>query len=243
MLGGHDTSIIKREGGWSCVICDVKLSTVEKMEEHSKGDRHTFFLEDLKSRSVDYQEFVFWRGVEPLIPLNPCIFPRSHYSLERARRLNATMESVPEGDTSKRNPAFQLPFLVSKKSFFDSNYSRSLPPGTFFCEPCLLRFSSGLKFSEHLDSLEHRESMSCSLKLEADYFQPVRNQDEVFFIGLISRTVITDPDFFLRRQTALMLQWKVADRAPSPNSVIMETTPDEMRRCLIEKSVQYEVEV
>jgi hypothetical protein len=100
-----------------------------------------------------------------------------------------------------------------------------------------------IDFIHHIASFEHIASLSAFSKLEADYFQPVLHPAGIFFIGLVSRSLVVDPLFFPRNQTALMLQWKIANRTPREGSIIMQATPECMRAVLDRKPASFELSV
>ena len=196
---------INLRGEWVCIVCDVRLPTIEQMRVHEAGERHAYSLAHMKARGPDYLDYCFWRTVQPAIPAYPCPFP---------------CETSPD-ENLDQGIGRNIP------EFFRFNYLKMLTRGSFYCEPCDRACSDLADFERHMASPGHRESLTQFVSIEVDYFQPVRAPDSIFFLGLVSGKVFREVDFFEKRQTILELQWKVANRIPSSDSCIMVGIPDD----------------
>lgn len=232
-MTSNDGSVVNVQGGWTCVVCDQKLASKEEMEAHSKSEQHAFFLSDLEARSPEYQELVFWRAVDPLLPVYPSPYPNASYHENEDVCASQPALAPPTVVSCHKPQPKTISFApkITRDQFFDSNYKRMLPFGEYLCEPCLSHCPSLEQYYMHLSSPDHSHTLRPFKKLEVDYFQPCSYEGRVFFIGLVSNTVITDERFFESNQTALMLQWKVADRLPSNNSVMMQASPEQLQAC------------
>ena len=199
------SAIVRLKNTWTCVLCDVTLHSHEQMEIHRLGQRHCYTVADIKARGMDYHEYIFWTSVKNLIPNYPSMFPS-------------------QSDV--------IPPLIEPDVFFKKHYLKLLPHGVFYCEVCAQVLGSAGDYSDHVSSTNHRNALVPFVRLEVDYFQPVLFNSQVFFIGLVSRSLETSLSFFSDNQVALTLQWKVSNRPPSPGSYLMQASPDRVMECL-----------
>jgi hypothetical protein len=202
---------INLRGEWVCIVCDVRLPTIDQMRTHEAGERHAYSLAHMKARGPDYLDHCFWRTVQPAIPAYPSPFP---------------CDKLPD-DNLDRRPAPHCESEERIHEFFRYNYRNKLTRGDYYCEPCDRTFPDFADFEGHMACPEHRKSLSQFVSIEVDYFQPVRAPESIFFLGLVSGKVFRDIDFFEKRQKILELQWKVANRIPSSDSCIMMGSPDD----------------
>jgi len=237
---------IKLNGAWFCLICDLSLCSAEQMKEHSGGIRHAYQLAYIEAKGDKYRQFVIWRGIKARIPTYPSLYPKTPLpTIPVHEPVVAPHTSLVEQRGTHISPQLSsvLPEPIDGASFFDARYCNVIPVGQFYCEPCNECCSSMIDFIHHITSFEHIASLSAFSKLETDYFQPVLHPAGIFFIGLVSRSLVVDPLFFLQNQTALMLQWKIANRTPHEGSIIMQATPECMRAVLDRKPASFELSV
>lgn len=200
-------SAIVRSGiDWKCLLCDVSLQSEDQMETHKLGQRHCHTVADIKARGSEYHEYIFWSSIRNLMPTYPSVFPCEV-------------------------PADVIPKKTTSEEFFRHHYLNTLPLGTFVCEVCDLILSDIEQYTEHLCSNDHRDCLGPFIRLEVDYYQPASYMNQIFFLGLVSRTVSTSPSFFDENQIGIQLQWKIINRTPSPNSALMQVSPDCILKC------------
>lgn len=243
------SAIVRLQGGYRCIICDVALTSQGQVEIHLLGKRHASNLAHKDARGPErwsgqlYGYYNFWNNVRELIPGYPTMFDDSLLRTQRSGSMPSG-KSVAKGcvkhqqegavSSSCRFGSSVCPSESSQTAeriidrFFEDNYRTILRLGEFYCELCHTRFPESEAFYEHLASPPHRIALKMFEKIADDYFQPVRCGSAVVFIGLGSKSVIVSDDFYTRKKRAMETQWSVSGRTPDRDSIIMQSTPREL---------------
>lgn len=250
---------LRLQGGWTCLICDLTLSSVEQMNEHCSGIRHAHQIAYIQARGESYRDYVMWQALLPRIPVYPSKFPTVskpsiqlsptitlcsstiNPNVEKPPTIETCESKVQENKSKEKANEVALSVPTDSASFFECHYCKIIPIGQYFCEPCLKLCPSIEIYGEHISSFEHMASLSSFSRLEVDYFQPFIDRGRIFFIGLVSKSVVTDPMFFERKHAVLMLQWKLAGRIPSGGSQIMQTSPESIKAILDRKPDSFQM--
>ena len=221
--------VVKVLGEWKCLVCEVSASSAEQMDAHVSGERHAYSLATIKARSPEYLNHCVISSLKSLMPDYPAVFPAQSKVREALRHKTPLIECTPTIRTEEAVDSSviygqSLTSVETSTSFFDTFYRNVLPVGVFHCEPCLRSMASVTAYLSHFSSREHQMTLESFERNETDYFQPVLDGDRVFFVGVLTRTVIVAADFFSRKRGILALQWRVANRTPTEQSAIMQVS-------------------
>ena len=235
--------------GYKCLVCGVTCCSELQLEGHVAGKRHAHNVAFLEARGSErwrgdpaYTSFNFWNTVSELTPVYPCWYPDVESLLSTRGSLRIFDEPLRTqncyGDATAFEEVSECPpeaaernlDLLDETAFFSTFYQKKLPRDEFTCELCMKGSIIGrFCYIQHLKSAQHVTCVERLSEIDCDYFQPIRFPDSglVFYVGLVSKTVVVYEGFFREKSRLLKAQWNLLDRIPTAESVIMQSTPEE----------------
>lgn len=222
----EDGTLVWLQNEWRCLICETRLSSGEQMKAHVSGKRHAANFAYYLAKGTDLwfgdpksSRNKFWSAVRDLIPEYDCIFDTE-----------CTFPVVNERSCNSKTSILENIELPTKRAGVPGMYRNVLPLGQYFCELCADLSSSKASFSHHLSGSIHKESLGVFQSIEADYFQRVFDPftNNVFYLALVSRSVVNAISGNSSVAKLLPLQWRVSGKHPEAHGTLMQADPSDV---------------
>lgn len=219
--------------GYKCLVCDLVCASESQLSSHIAGKRHAQNVLFMEARGADrwrgnpnYSYFNFWNTVSDLVPVFVSGYP-SIDALLSTRVGGQVSKEIDSGDISSVKGGCEV--VVSERQFYSEMYQCLLPVDEFVCELCTCRIIGRFCFRAHLRSESHVQAVRGLSDIDCDYFQPVLDSEtrRVFYVGLVSQTLMMYENFFSEHGSILFSQWSLIEHVPTPDSPIMQQTPQQ----------------